>query len=257
MRCGATGLRPTFGRVARTGAMALCWSLDKIGPICRTVEDCALVLSRINGADPGDPSSRDVPFEFVAGRSVRGLRVGCHPKWFEGEKILDAERRVVDAARAVGLELVEIDLPDWPYDALLTILRAEAASAFEELTLSNRDDELKRQDPKAWPNTFRRTRFAPAIEYVQAQRFRRRVMEMMARKFSDVDAILSPSFAASLLLITNNTGHPSLTLRCGFRDDGTPRGITLWGRLFDEGTICRIGMALEKELAVWDERPPM
>jgi Asp-tRNA(Asn)/Glu-tRNA(Gln) amidotransferase A subunit family amidase len=257
MRCGTTGLRPTFGRVARTGAMTLCWSLDKIGAICRTVEDCALVLSAINGADPGDPSSLEVPFEFDAGRPAKGLRVGYHAKWFAGEKVSDAERRVPDAATRAGLELVEIDLPDWPYDALLTALRVEAAAAFEELTLGNRDDELKWQEPEAWPNTFRQTRFAPAIEYVQAQRFRRQVMQMMARKRRGVSAILSPSYAGSLLLITNNTGHPSLTLRCGFRDDRTPRGITLWGRLFDEGTLCRIGMALEKELNVWDQRPPM
>ncbi|MHC4100209.1 MAG: amidase [Planctomycetota bacterium] len=257
MRCGTTGLRPTFGRVARTGAMALCWSLDKVGPICRTVEDCALVLEHLNGSDPGDPSSIDVPFEFEAGRPVGGLRLGYAPKWFEGERVTDAERRVLDAARGTGAELVEIELPDWPYDTLMTILRVEAAAAFEQLTLTDRDDELKWQAPKAWPNSFRQTRFAPGIEYVQAQRFRRQVMEMMAGKLRDVDAMISPSFAGSLLMITNHTGHPSLTLRCGFRDDGTPRGITLWGRLFDEGTLCRLGMALEGKLNVWQQRPPL
>jgi Asp-tRNA(Asn)/Glu-tRNA(Gln) amidotransferase A subunit family amidase len=257
MRCGPTGLRPTFGRVARTGAMALCWSLDKIGPICRTVEDCALVLEHINGADPGDPSSIDVPFEFDATRPVTGLRVGYAPKWFDGQRVTDVERRALDAAGGTGVNLVEIELPDWPYDTLMTILRVEAAAAFEELTLTDRDDELKWQAPQAWPNFFRQTRFAPGIEYVQAQRFRRQVMEMMAAKLADVDAIISPSFAGSLLMITNHTGHPSLTLRCGFRDDGTPRGITLWGRLFDEGTLCRLGMALEGRLNVWGQRPPM
>jgi Asp-tRNA(Asn)/Glu-tRNA(Gln) amidotransferase A subunit family amidase len=139
----------------------------------------------------------------------------------------------------------------------MTILRVEAAAAFEELTLTDRDDELKWQAPQAWPNFFRQARFAPGIEYVQAQRLRRQVMEMMAGKLSDVDAVISPSFAGSLLMITNHTGHPSLTLRCGFRDDGTPRGITLWGRLFDEGTLCRLGMALEARLNVWGQRPPM
>ncbi|MHC4768138.1 MAG: amidase [Planctomycetota bacterium] len=257
MRCGTTGLRPTFGRVARTGAMALCWSLDKIGPICRTVEDCALVLAHINGADPGDPSSIDVPFEFDATQSVARLRVGYAPKWFDGQRVTDVERRALDAARGTGVNLVEIELPDWPYDTLMTILRVEAAAAFEELTLSDRDDELKWQAPQAWPNFFRQARFAPGIEYVQAQRFRRQVMEMMATKLADVDAIISPSFAGSLLMITNHTGHPSLTLRCGFREDGTPRGITLWGRLFDEGTLCRLGMALEGWLHVWGQRPPM
>ena len=257
MRCGPTGLRPTFGRVARTGAMALCWSLDKIGPICRTVEDCALVLAAINGADPGDPSSLDVPFNFDARQSLSQLRLGYDPAWFEDRRATDLDRNALAVARGLELKLVKISLPDWPYGTLMTILLVEAAAAFEELTLSNRDDELVWQAPEAWPNTFRTTRFAPAIEYVQAQRFRRQVMAMMAERFEGIDAMISPSFAGSLLLITNNTGHPSLTIRCGLRGNGTPRGITLWGRLFEEGTLCRIGMALESALDVWDKRPPL
>ncbi|UCD75365.1 MAG: amidase [Phycisphaerales bacterium] len=255
MRCGTTGLRPTFGRVARTGAMALCWSLDKIGPIARTVEDCMLILDAINGADGGDPSSLDMPVDFDARRSVRGLRLGYDPAWFEDEEANGLDRNAVDAARRAGLRLVPVRLPDWPYETLMTILTVEAASAFEELTLSNRDDELVWQEPHAWPNTFRQTRFIPAIEYVQAERFRRMVMEMMDEQFESIDAMISPSYAGSLLLITNNTGHPSLTIRCGFKEDGTPHGITLWGRLFDEGTLCNIGMALEEELDVWYRRP--
>ena len=168
MRCGATGLRPTFGRVSRTGAMALCWSLDKIGSICRTVEDTALVLHAINGADTGDASSVDVPFDFDATRPVAGLRLGYDPRWFEGRRAAPLERRGLDAARAAGMELVEVELPDWPYGTLMTILQVEAAAAFEELTLSGRDDELVWQEPRAWPNSFRTTRFSPAIEYVQA-----------------------------------------------------------------------------------------
>ncbi|MCH8343853.1 MAG: amidase [Planctomycetes bacterium] len=255
MRCGATGLRPTFGRVARTGAMALCWSLDKIGPICRTVEDCALVLSAINGPDADDPASLAIPFNFDATQAVKGMRVGYSPKWFQGDAATDLDRRVLEVARSAGLQLIEIELPDWPYEALMTILLVEAAACFEELTLNDRDDELVWQEPEAWPNTFRQTRFVPAIEYVQAQRFRRSVMEMMAERFADIDAMISPSFAGSLLLITNNTGHPSLTLRCGYKDDGTPHGITLWGRLFHDGTLCSIGMALERQLDVWHKRP--
>jgi len=255
MRCGATGLRPTFGRVARTGAMALGWSLDKIGPIARTVEDCMLVLEALNGADIGDPSSLDMPLNFDARRSVRGLRLGYDPAWFEEDGATALDRRALDAARQAGLRLVRIELPDWPYQTLMTILTVEAASAFEELTLSDRDDELRWQEPQAWPNIFRQRRFTPAIDYVQAQRFRRMVMEMMAGQFTAVDAMISPSYAGSLLLITNNTGHPALTIRCGFKDDGTPHGITLIGPLFDEGTLCNIGMALEGELDVWHARP--
>ncbi len=257
MRCGTTGLRPTFGRVARTGAMALCWSLDKIGPICRTVEDCVMVLHAINGADPGDPSSLDVPLSFDATRSVRGQRLGYSPKWFEGRAASDSDRAALAAARRTGIELVEIELPDLPYGTLMTILLVEATAAFEELTLTDRDDELVWQETRAWPNSFRTTRLTPAVELLQAQRFRRLVCEVMAEQFEGLDAMISPSYAGSLLLITNNTGHPSLTIRCGFRDDGTPRGITLWGGLFEEGTLCRIGMALEQELGVWDRRPPL
>ena len=255
MRCGTTGLRPTFGRVARTGAMALCWSLDKVGPICRTVEDTALVLHAIKGADPCDPSSIDMPLEFDGSHSVKGLRVGYSPKWFEGKSATDLDRAALEAMRRTGVKLVEIELPDLPYGTLLTILFVEAAAAFEELTLSNRDDELVWQEARAWPNSFRTSRFTPAVEYVQAQRFRRLVCEMMAEKFDGLDAMIGPSYAGSMLLITNSTGHPSLTIRCGFVDDGTPHGITLWGGLFEEGTLCRIGMALERELNVWDRRP--
>ncbi|MHC4415917.1 MAG: amidase [Planctomycetota bacterium] len=256
MRCGTTGLRPTFGRVARAGAMSLCWSLDKIGPICRTAEDCGLVLAAINGRDAADPSSLDVPLDFDATRPVKGMRVGYDPAWFD-QGATDIDRSALDAARAAGLALVEVKLPAWPYEALKTILFVEAAAAFDELTLTDADDELVWQKPEAWPNTFRQTRFVPAVEYVQAQRFRRQVMEMMAEKLDGLQAMISPSYAGSLLLITNNTGHPSLTIRAGFKDDGTPHGITLWGRLFDEGTLCRIGMALEEQLGVWGKRPEL
>ncbi len=254
MRCGTTGLRPTFGRVSRQGAMSLCWSLDKVGPIGRCVEDCALVLAAINGPDPRDPSCVNVPLDFDANRPAREFKVGYCPRWFE-KPATDLDRSALEALRRAGLDLVEIELPEWPYRTLLTILFVEAAAAFEELTLSGRDDELSWQDPEAWPNAFRQTRFAPAIEYVQAQRFRRQVCAMMHDRFENVHAMISPSFGGHMLLITNSTGHPSLTLRCGFKEDGTPHGITLWGRLFDEGTLCTIGMALEKELAVSERCP--
>jgi Asp-tRNA(Asn)/Glu-tRNA(Gln) amidotransferase A subunit family amidase len=257
MRCGATGLRPTFGRVARTGAMALCWSLDKIGPITRTVEDSMLVLQAINGGDAGDPSSVTVPIVYDASRPLDEIRVGYNPKWFEGDQANDIDREILEVVRHLGVKLVEIDLPDWPYDTLLNILLCEAAAAFEELTRTNLDDSLKWQQPQAWPNTFRQAWFIPGIEYVQADRFRRQCMQMMAQRMEKVDVILAPSFAESLLLITNNTGQPSLTIRAGFKDNGTPHGITLIGRLFDEGAIARLGLAIERQIEVWDHRPPV
>jgi len=151
--------------------------------------------------------------------------------------------------------LVEVDLPDEPVHSLRTILRTESAAAFEELSLSDRDDELVRQSAGAWPNSFRSAWFVPAVELIQADRLRRRVMERMAEVFEKADLLICPSFAADLLTTTNFTGHPSLTLRTGFREDGTPDGITLWGGLFDEGTLCCVGRALEEALSVWDRRP--
>lgn len=286
VRCGPTGLRPTFGRVSRAGAMALCWSLDKIGPICRSVEDCLMVLAAINGFDDSDPCSIDMPLSFEPDFPLGQIRVGFNPKWFEEGN--DQDRAALEALRTTGVQLVEIALPDWPYDALLPMLYCEAAAAFEDLTRSHLDDTLKWQAPQAWPNTFRQSWFIPGNEFVQADRFRRMVMQMMADRFADVDVMIGPSFADSLCLITNYTGHPSLTLRCGFvsprsqaADGGgggsvgaasqpanpaptsrpsprrVPHGITLLGRLFDEGTLCRVGLALERELGVWDERPPL
>ncbi len=256
MRCGTTGLRPTFGRVARTGAMALCWSMDKIGPICRTVEDTSLVLAAINGSDPGDPSSVDVPFSYDSSEALNSIRVGWSPEWFEAGGS-DSDRAVMDALRGLGVKLVEVELPQEPVHALRTILRTESAAAFEELTLSNRDDLLVRQNDGAWPNSFRAAWFVSAVELIQADRLRRRVMKKMAGVFGKVDLLVSPSFGENLLTTTNFTGHPSLTLRSGFREDGTPDGITLWGGLFEEGKLCRVGGALEKVLGVWDRRPEL
>ena len=255
MRCGATGLRPTFGRVARTGAMALCWSLDKIGPICRSVEDTALVLNAINGADAGDGSSVDEPLVFDAGAKLDEIRVGIVPRWFEGRGATDIDRAALAALRKTGVQIVELEMPEVNASPVLTILNVEAAAAFEELTLSNRDDELVWQEPQAWPTSFRKAWFTPAIELIQAERLRRELCVQMAGVFEGVDAMFGPSFAGGMLLITNGTGHPSVTLRAGFGENGTPRGVTVWGRLFDEGTICRLGMALEAELGVWDMRP--
>jgi len=255
MACGTTGLRPTFGRVARTGAMPLCWSLDKIGPICRTVEDCALVFAAIHGSDAGDPSSFTVPFSYRGDATLRPLHIGYNPAWFESEPAVDLDRDVLERLREAGHRLVEVSLPDWPYSVLESILLAEAASAFDDLTMSNADDQLAWQDDEAWPNTFRQTRLMPAVELVQADRFRRRVCEMMQDVCAAADVLIAPSFAANLLLITNFTGHPSLTLRTGFSATEMPHGITLIGPLFSEPTLCRLGHQLEQQLNVWDRRP--
>ncbi|MEM9492554.1 MAG: amidase family protein, partial [Myxococcota bacterium] len=273
MRCGTTGLRPTFGRVARTGAMPLAWSMDKIGPICRTVEDTALVLAAINGGDPADPGSRTVPLSFDARAAVRGIKVGYDPAWFAGDAAHDLDRATLASLGELGLDLVKLQFPGLPYDGLMPILYAESAAAFEDLTLSDRDDLLVWQDPRAWPNIFRATRFLSAVDLVQADRLRRQVMDALDAVYQRVQVIISPSFSGPMLRASNFTGHPSLTLRVGFRQrapavktaDGAepappfaaPHGITLYGQLFAEGTLCRVGMALEQRLNVWPRRPPV
>jgi Asp-tRNA(Asn)/Glu-tRNA(Gln) amidotransferase A subunit family amidase len=278
MRCGITGLRPTYGRVPRTGAMTLCWSLDKLGPMTRTVEDALLVLQAITGPDPGDVSSVPSHLDFDAGASIKGLRVGYFPSWMKESPATDVDRAALATLPKLGLVPVEVSLPDWPYNSLNLILFAEGAAAFEELTLSNGVDQLKVQTPDAWPNLFRQARFLSAVDFVQADRLRRKVAQEMARIFSQVDLLLVPSLRDEMLTISNQTGHPSLTLRAGFvevseaRTDWAPdpknplpkfspprrvpHGVTLIGRLFEEGTLCRVGIALERAFAVAAERPP-
>ena len=278
MRCGVTGLRPTYGRVPRTGAMTLCWSLDKLGPMARAVEDTALVLNAISGPDDRDLACVPSTFAFNAAASVKGLRVGYFPKWMKEDPATDVDRAALETVKKLGMAPVEVSLPDWPYDSLNLILFAEAAAAFEDLTLSHKVDQLKAQVPDAWPNCFRQARFLSAVDFVQADRFRRKVAEEMARVFADVDLLLVPSLRDEMLVISNNTGHPSLTLRAGFvevseaRSDWAPdpahplpkfspprrvpHGVTLIGRLFDEATLLQAGIALEAAFAVAQEAPP-
>jgi Asp-tRNA(Asn)/Glu-tRNA(Gln) amidotransferase A subunit family amidase len=279
-RCGTTGLRPTFGRVSRAGGMTLCGTLDKVGPICRSVEDTAIVLSAINGFDPADRGSIDAPFDYDAEAAISGLRLGYLPAAF-GEGATDVDRAALEAARRLGVEIVEVSLPDLPYGSLMNILSAEAAAAFEDLTLSNRDDELKRQDEGAWPNAFRIARFLSAVDHVQLDRLRYEVMLAVDGLFSKVDALIGPFMTGPMLIASNFTGHPCLHLRAGFlelasrtapaslasgkitigapaadsRTFTVPQGISLWGRLFEEGTILNLGAALERELGVARRRP--
>jgi Asp-tRNA(Asn)/Glu-tRNA(Gln) amidotransferase A subunit family amidase len=278
MRCGITGLRPTYGRVPRTGAMTLCWSLDKLGPMTRGVEDAMLVLQAISGPDPGDVSSVPSRLDFDASASVQGLRVGYFPGWMKEKSATEVDRAALEVVKKLGMVPVEVSIPDWPYGSLNLILFAEAAAAFEELTLSGGVNQLKAQVPDAWPNIFRLARFLSAVDFVQADRLRRKVAEEMAHVFSKVDLLLVPSLRDEMLTITNFTGHPSLTLRAGFvevskaRTDWAPdpdhplptfspprrvpHGVTLIGRLFDEGTVASAGLALERSFGVAGERPP-
>jgi Asp-tRNA(Asn)/Glu-tRNA(Gln) amidotransferase A subunit family amidase len=277
MRCGLTGFRPTFGRVPRTGAMTLCWSLDKLGPMTRSVEDAMLVLQAISGPDAGDASSVASHLDFDAGASVAGLKVGYLPQWMKESPATDVDRAAMETITRLGMTLKEVTLPDWPYDSLMPVLFAEGAASFEDLALNNQLGTLKAQVKDAWPNMFRMTRFLSAIDFVQADRLRRKVALEMARVFTDVDVLLVPSLRDEQLTITNFTGHPSLTLRAGFvqvseaRSDWAPdpanplpkfnpprrvpHGITILGRLFDDGLIGQVGVALERAFGVVHERP--
>jgi len=278
MRCGVTGLRPTFGKVARTGAMTLCWSLDKLGPMTRGVEDSMLVLAAISGPDPGDLSSVPSHLDFEADKSVKGLRMGFLPAWMNESPATEVDRAAIGTARSLGMVPVEVSLPDWPYASLNTVLFAEGAAAFEELTLSHGLDTLKMQVPDAWPNLFRQARFLSAVDFVQADRLRRLVAQEMIRLFEKVDVLLVPALRDEILTITNFTGHPAIVVRAGFveieeaRSDWAPdpahplpkfavkrrapHGISLIGRMFDEGTIGTAGIAFERAFGVAGARPP-
>ncbi|HKW32197.1 MAG TPA: amidase [Candidatus Acidoferrum sp.] len=278
MRCGVTGLRPTYGRVPRTGAMTLCWSLDKLGPMTRSVEDAILVLQAITGPDAGDMSSVPSYLDFDSGTSIQGLRVGYFPKWMKEPPATDVDRAALETISKLGMRPVEVFLPDWPYGCLNLNLFAEGAASFEQITLNHAVDQLKMQTHDSWPNLFRQARFLSAVDFVQTDRFRRKVCQEMARIFADVDLLLVPSLRDEMLTISNNTGHPSLTLRAGFvkvseaRSDWAPdpqhplpkfapprrvpHGVTLIGRLFDEGTLCGVGIALERTFAVASYPPP-
>ena len=278
-RCGTTGLRPTFGRVSRAGAMALCNSLDKVGPICRAVEDTAIVLAAINGGDIHDRSSIDAPFVFDATAPIAGLTVGYLPEAF-GDGATSVDHAALAVLRRLGVKVVEVQLPDLPYGALMNTLCAEAAASFEELTLGNLDDTLTWQDDGAWPNTMRKARFLSAVDHVQLDRLRYVVMQALDTMFHQVDVLVGPFMTGPMLIASNYTGHPCLHLRAGFEDLGTrspaslgsgtlttgeadatgktfrvPQGFSLWGRLFDEGTILTLGLALERALGVAAERP--
>ncbi|MEX2115258.1 MAG: amidase [Bacteroidota bacterium] len=241
-RCGTTGLRPTYGRVSRTGAMALSWSMDKIGPICRTVEDCAIVFKAIIGPDGIDQSLYDVPFNYTPDLNLRKLRIGFLKTEFDSARATKASNdSVLAVLRKLGVTLIPIELPKrYPVNDLAFILSAEAGAAFDELTRSNRDDLLVRQIKNAWPNVFRASRFIPAAEYIQANRIRFLVIQDMQTLMKDIDVYVAPSFGGDNLLRTNLTGHPCVVLPHGFTDEGTPTSISFIGQLFGEAKLLAV-----------------
>jgi Asp-tRNA(Asn)/Glu-tRNA(Gln) amidotransferase A subunit family amidase len=258
--------------------MTLCWSLDKLGPMTRGVEDAMLVLQAVSGPDAGDVASRPANIDFDANAKVAGLKVGYFANWMKEAPATDVDRAALATLQKLGLTAVPVTLPDWPYQSLNAVLFAEAAAAFEEITLDGRADQLKMQVPDAWPNLFREARFLSAVDFVQSDRLRRKYALEMARILHEVDFLIVPSLRDEMLTISNFTGHPSLTLRTGFVEVGqarsdwapnpaqplptfnpprrVPHGVTLIGRLFEEGTIAEVGLALERATGAMHARPP-
>lgn len=257
-RCGTTGLRPTYGRVSRTGAMALSWSMDKIGPICRTVEDCAIVFNAIHGPDGVDQTLYGVPFNYQPNVKLNRLRVGYLKTDFDSAKTNKEQNdATLTKLRSMGVELIPIELPKLPSQHLGIILSAEAASAFDDLTRSGRDSMLVRQIKNAWPNSFRSSRFIPAVEYIRANRVRWMLIEEMAKLMNSVDLYVAPSLEGRNLLLTNLTGHPCVVVPNGFTQEGTPTSITFIGNLFDEGKLLAFAKKYQDATTFHLHHPPL
>jgi len=256
-RCGVTGLRPTFGRVSRAGAMALSWSMDKLGPICRTVEDAAIVLNVIRGSDGIDQTVVDAPFNYQPNVNLADLRIGYLKSAFEKDTLNSANNAASLAVlRKLGAKLIPIELPDIPIYPMGYILSAEAAAAFDELTLSGRDSLLVRQIKNAWPNVFRTSRFIPAVEYIQANRARYVAIQKMAALMKNIDVYVAPSFGPDLLL-TNLTGHPCVVVPNGFNSKGGPTSISFIGGLYRDGLVLEVANAYQRATKFYLQHPPL
>ncbi|MGE0090851.1 MAG: amidase [Bacteroidales bacterium] len=257
-RCGVTGLRPTFGRVSRYGAMALSWTMDKVGPICRSAYDCALVFDVIRGSDSQDKTTVDYPFNYSTNTDILKLRVGYLRNLFEGENYpgKSNDLQALEVIKSMGIGLEAVKLPDnLPVEPCAIILEAEAGAAFDELTRSNEDDKMRLQHKYAWPNIFRKARFIPAVEYIQASRIRDLLIEELNKLMKEYDVIVCPSFGGNQLLMTNLTGHPCVVVPNGFDNDNHPTSISFIGNLYDEATLLVFAKAYQ-ETTEWDEQVP-
>jgi Asp-tRNA(Asn)/Glu-tRNA(Gln) amidotransferase A subunit family amidase len=256
-RCGITGLRPTYGMVSRHGAMALSWSMDKIGPMARSALDCAIIYSNIKGNDGMDPSVTDAAFNYDSKTGIKNLRIGYLKDLFDSDTIHKANnQKVLDVITGMGVKLEPVTLPsEIPVNSLSIILSAEAAAAFDNLTRSKKDSLLANQKKGAWPNIFRGSRFIPAVEYVNATRIRQQLIEAYHQRTKDFDVIITPSFEGDQLLMTNLTGHPCLVVPNGFNEKGSPTSISFLGKLQGEAALITIGRAYQ-EATEWEEKQP-
>lgn len=247
-RCGATGLRPTFGTISRYGAMVLCWSLDKAGPICRSAEDAAIVFAFIHGTDGKDPSAIRHTFNYTGKADWTKIRIAYAENYFKPLPADAPERKVLDIYRSLGATVKAVSFPDsslYPVNLIRIILGAESAAAFDELTRTDRDDLVERQDKGFWPNSFRSARTIPAVEYINANRYRYILCNNMNAFMKDYDVLIVPSFSGRQLSITNLTGHPVICMPVGFNQTGSPLSITLIGNLYDEATILAAAKAFQ------------
>jgi len=251
-RCGITGFRPTYGRVSRYGAMALCWSMDKLGPMCRSAQDCAIVFNAIRGADEKDPTTVDMPFNWDPDQPLSTIRIGYLKGAFEES---EHDARSLETLRALGVDPIPVELPDFPVDAMDSILMAEAAAAFDELTMSGRDDLLVSQDESAWPNAFRKARLIPAVEYIQANRARTLLMQATEEALKNVDVHITPTEAS--LALDNLTGHPLVSVPNGFTKRGEPTSIGFLGGLYKDAALLRVAKAFQDATDYHLKRPPL
>ncbi len=254
--CGVTGLRPTYGRVSRYGAMGLSWTMDKIGPICRGVEDCALVLNALIGPDGKDATVLDAPLDWDPARPLASLRIGFVKTEFDSQT--GERKKIYDEALAAcvkaGMKLEPVELPDFPTQSLLFLLSAEAAAAFDDITRDGQIGKLKGQQPNDWPNSFRTSRAIPAVEYIRAQRARTLLQQKMRDFMKSWDVIVTSNQSA-ILGITNLTGHPQVVLKCGIASNDQPVGLCFLGKLYEEGTPLRAALAYE-QATEWRNRHP-
>lgn len=259
-RCGVTGLRPTYGRVSRTGAMALSWSMDKVGPICRSAFDCALVFKSLLGSDGFDQSVTDYPFNFNTTLDCKKLKAGYLKSLFDLNDNRVNDSITLAQIRNLGINLTPVVLPDSttiPVKSLAIILVAESAAAFDDLTRSDKDDELNLQDKNAWPNIFRAAQFIPAVQYIQANRLRYKLIQEMYAVMKQYDVIITPSFGGNQLLLTNLTGNPCLVVPNGFDKKGHPTSISFIGNLYDEATLVSFAKMYQDATDYDNQRPPL
>ena len=255
-RNGVTGLRPSFGTVSRSGAMALSWTMDKLGPMTRSVEGAAIIFETIRGSDNIDRTVRDVPFIYPSKRGLKNLRIGYIASAFVDSSVSENDKASLDVLKSMGLNLIPIELPKFPTQALSFVLQAEAAAAFDELTRSNKDDQLVRQVKSAWPNVFREARFIPAVEYINANRARTLLNQKMSELMEKIDVYIIPSFYGDNLLRTNLTGHPCVVVPNGFNKKGRPTSISFVGGLYSDGNTLAVAKAYQQATKWHKQYPP-